>query len=56
MVMTIYVVRVCCYQFNDNIRQRRANDIFYKTGPGSVHLYVPILMYLYIIRIYLYTR
>ena len=26
MVMTIYVVRVCCYQFNDNIRQRRAND------------------------------
>ena len=24
----------------------RPTAIFYKTGPGSVHLYVPILMYL----------
>ena len=29
----------------------RPTAILYKTGPESVHLYVPILMYLYVIRI-----
>lgn len=48
----IHVVRAFgCYPSGDDIKQRRANGHILQNRSRPVHMYVPTLMYLYVVRI-----